>query len=175
MSFDHVVFKKAYVAKTISFLTSFNNIVLKQANVAKTISLLKIPLYVYCLNHSSLTQSISIESQINTLKNITNELSNLLIDYDETHISQGIYNLRLKYTVRFICKNIFANKPLKLNKLFEALENFPNKNKTRVNLSRLERDPFYCFLQIVLGRIGVNNAYNIVLAIVGKLKNMLSE
>jgi glycosyltransferase involved in cell wall biosynthesis len=142
---------------------------------AKSISLIENPLYVYCLNYSSLTQIFSTDAQINTLTNITYELSNLLNDYNETHISQVLYNLRLKYTVSVICKNIFTLKSLNLNKLIKALEDFPNPIKTRINLSRLERDPFYCIFQIIIGRIGINNAYILVLPIVSELKKMLGK
>jgi hypothetical protein len=125
-------------------------------------------LYVYSINEGSLNSSLSSNIMIGVLEEITRELSVILNLFKQTNINQYLYELRIQYTIDFLCRNYFLkeNTEFNLKPLITELEKFPNKQKTKINLYKLSSSYRYFILQVLLGRIRVKNIYHYLRSVI---------
>lgn len=128
-------------------------------------------LYVYSINEDSLNSSLSNNTMIGVLEEITRELSYILNIFKQTTINQYLYDLRIQYTIDFICRNYFLiqRKKFDLKPLIAELEKFPNKQKTKVNLTKLSTSYSYFILQAFLGRIRVKEIYHFLRVLIERI------
>ena len=106
--------------------------------------------YVYFENLNSLTQTTTLNSQIQILKNITKELKSLLNVYKNQILIAPIFELRYKYSFELAIRNYFNTK-VDFTDLIDELDDFKSINKLATH--KLFHSPFYFVYFFLIGKI----------------------
>lgn len=108
------------------------------------------PYYVYFENLNSLTKTTTLNSEVQTLKNITKDLKSLLDVYKNQILIAPIFELRYKYSFELAIRNYFNTKA-NFTELIDELDNFKSINK--ITTRKLFHNPFYFVLLLLIGKI----------------------
>lgn len=114
--------------------------------------------YVYYKNLNSLTRTTTLQSEYQTLTNITNELTILLNNYNNHDLIKPIFDLRFKYSLDFAIKNYFSKKKgIIFHDLIFELNKLHPSNQLKNDLNKLFNSPVYFLNKFICGDISLRH------------------